>query len=389
MAKKKAERKAKAEAKPEARAIPKGSPFGEASRVELLESHLRQFGDINATNAWRFVYEELLWFDKSTGLVHLYESDKVRPGRSSWYARSIALTDRLCDLFGADRTGLKNRIDRLFLACLERLVESHQAGDGRSQAIAAVAETGEQTGLPPGVVEEAKEAAKHVQREDEFVPYAELLAEVTELLISRAGMSEAAAAGLAREIVDRARFHLTFGSNRQNVLGEGFEDLLKLLAVRVAGVPPEKIVLRRKANELPGFQGKLEQARRIESPDIVIVDGGQTAFLSTVKWSLRHDRQKQLSDELVCYAQLLSQDRFPEYVLVTNEYDPGRLKNSSNLSSRGKTVDRIYHINPDLLVEVLSDVPSSADEVQQLIDADRLRSLEAFLNDLGRWRPAS
>jgi len=159
--------------------------------------------------------------------------------------------------------------------------------------------------------------------------------------------------------------------------------------VRVAGVPPEKIVLRRKANELPGFQGKLEQARRIESPDIVIVDGGQTAFLSTVKWSLRHDRQKQLSDELDCYVQLLSQDRFPEYVLVTNEYDPGRLKNSSNLSSRGKTVDRIYHINPDLLVEVLSDVPSSADEVQQLIDADRLRSLEAFLNDLSRWRPAS
>ncbi len=28
-------------------------------------------------------------------------------------------------------------------------------------------------------------------------------------------MSELAAAGLAREIVDRAQFHLTFGSNRQ------------------------------------------------------------------------------------------------------------------------------------------------------------------------------
>jgi len=69
-------------------------------------------------------------------------------------------------------------------------------------------------------------------------------------------------------------------------------------------------------------------------------------------------------------------------VLVTNEYDPGRLKNSSNLSSRGKTVDRIYHINPDLLVEVLSDVPSSVAEVRALIETDRLRSLEAFLNDL-------
>ena len=57
----------------------KGSPFGEKSRAELLEQHLDAFGEINAGNAWKFVYEELLWFDRSTGLVHLYESDKVRP----------------------------------------------------------------------------------------------------------------------------------------------------------------------------------------------------------------------------------------------------------------------------------------------------------------------
>ena len=155
-----------------------------------------------------------------------------------------------------------------------------------------------------------------------------------------------------------------------------------MLAVRVAGVPEDVIALRRKANELPGFQGTLEGKRRIESPDMAIISGARTAHLSTVKWSLRHDRQKQLTDELDCYVQLCSQDEFPEYVLVTNEYDPGRLKNSSNLSSRGKTVDRIYHINPGLLVEVLSDVPSSVAEVRALIETDRLRSLEAFLNDL-------
>jgi hypothetical protein len=360
----------------------KESPFGEESRVELLERHLNAFGEITAATAWKYVYEELLWFDRSTGLVHLYESDKVRPGRSSWYERSIAFTERLAQLFGVDRSGLKDRIDRLFLACLERLVESKTDTLGGGQIIAAVAEVGQDIGVASGVIEEASEVA----RPDDFIPYADLLAEVTELLINRAGMDAHPAAKLAREIVDRAQFHLTFGSNRQNVLGEGFEDLLRLLAVRVAGVPAEKIVLRRKANALPGFQGTLEQPRRIESPDMVIIEGGRTALLSTVKWSLRHDRQKQLSDELDCYVQLLSQEGFPEYVLVTNEYDPGRLKNSSNLSSRGKTVDRIYHINPTLLVEVLSDVPSSAAEVEELIDKDRLRSLEAFLTDLGRWR---
>jgi hypothetical protein len=364
----------------------KGSPFGERSRVELLEQHLAAFGEINPANAWRFLYEELLWFDRSTGLVHLYESDKVRLGRSLWYPRSIAFTDRLAQIFGVDHVGLKRRLDRLFLACLERLVESQKPQAGREQAIVAVAGMGDQLGLPASVVEEAKEAVGEVKKSASIVPYSELVAEVTELLVTRASMDVASAAALARDIVARAQFHLTFGSNRQNVLGEGFEDLLRLLVVRVAGVPEDKIILRRKANELPGFQGTPKQARRIESPDMVIIEGDKTALLSTVKWSLRHDRQKQLSDELDCYVQLLSQDNFPEYVLVTNEYDPSRLKNSSNLSSRGKKVDRIYHINPALLVEVLSDVPSSAADVQELIDSDRLRSLEAFLNDLGRWR---
>jgi hypothetical protein len=36
----------------------KDSPFGEASRVEILESHLHEFGVVTAESAWRFVYEE-------------------------------------------------------------------------------------------------------------------------------------------------------------------------------------------------------------------------------------------------------------------------------------------------------------------------------------------
>jgi hypothetical protein len=51
-------------------------------------------------------------------------------------------------------------------------------------------------------------------------------------------------------------------------------------------------------------------------------------------------------------------------------------------------VDCIYHINPDLLVEVLSDVPSSVAEVRALIETNRLKSLAAFLNDLrARFAP--
>jgi hypothetical protein len=359
------------------RAKAKASPFGHDSRVDLLERHFAAFGTVTPANAWRFVYEELLWIDRSNGLVHLYESDKAQPGRSSWYERSITFTNRLCDLLGVNRQGLMQRIDRLFLACLERLVESRQAGKIELEAIA---KAGEKAGLPAQVVDKAAEAVEPGQGEN-FVPYAELVVEVTELLMQRTGLGEAEAERLAREIVNRARDHLTFGSNRQNVLGEGFEDLLRLIVVRVAGVSAEKIVLRRKADKLPGFQGKLEGRTRIETPDMAIIENGVTKNISTVKWSLRQDRQKQLTDELDCYVQLCTQE-FPEYVLVTNEYDPGRLKNSSSLNSRGKTVDCIYHVNPELVVEVLSDVPASADAVRHLIACGRLKSLEQFLNDL-------
>ena len=364
------------------RAKAKESPFGESSRVELIEQHLQAFGTITAKNAWKFVYEELLWFDKSTGLVHLYESDKAQPGRSSWYNRSIAFTNKLSELFNVDRPGLKARIDRLFLACLERMVQSQQEATEPKPKPGVEPVRGSGVELAIDAVETAHQAAEAAK---DFAPYAELVAEVTQLLIDKARLDKQAAEALAKEIVRRAEYHLTFGSNRQNVLGEGFEDVLRLLAMKVSNVPAEKIVVRRKASELAGFQAKPEQVRRIETPDLAIIESNSTKLLSTIKWSLRHDRQKQLTDELDCYVQLLSQKAFPDYVLITNEYDPGRLKNSSNLSSRGKEVDRIYHINPSLVVDVLSDVESSAADVRNLIEKGRLKSLEDFLNDLRRF----
>lgn len=369
------------------KASAKASPFGEASRVEILNEHFRAFGAVTPDTAWKFVYEELLWFDRSTGLLHLYESDKAQPGRSSWHQRSVTFTNRLCELYGVDRAGLKDRIDRLFLACLERLVARDQAAAEQASAIASL---GADIGLAEGVVAEAEKEAEAASAEADFVPYAEFVAELVELLMIEAHMSDTAASELAPKIVERAQYHLTFGSNRQNCLGEGFEDLLKLLAVQVAGVPEDRIIVRKKADKLPGFKGTPDDGRRIEKPDLAFVEGDETRLISTIKWSLRHDRQKQLTDELDCYVQLLSQDGFPEYVLVTNEYDSGRLKNTSNLSSRGQTVDCIYHINPTLLVEVLSDVPGSVDDVKKLIEDGKLKSLEDFLNVLsGKYKPVS
>ena len=216
--------------------------------------------------------------------------------------------------------------------------------------------------------------------DDAYVPDADLVSEFAALIVAQSGMERPDAERIAQALVARARFYFTVERKRQNVLGEGFEDLLQLLMVAVGKVPPDHIVVRKRANTLPGFQRTTDR-ERIEAPDIAIVREGRTELLASVKWSLRQDRQKQLSDELDCYLDLLSQDRFPTYVLITNEYDPGRLVNTDGLTRRGQRIDRIYHSNVDLLLEVLQDHERVRD-LRPLVTAGRLRSLGDFLSEL-------
>ena len=216
------------------------------------------------------------------------------------------------------------------------------------------------------------------------MPDSDLVAEFARLLTVEAGIQQATAESLATRLVARARLYFTVARKRQNVLGEGFEDLLQLLMIHVGHVPDDYILIRTRANKLPGFQRESKR-QRLESPDMAIVTDNRTALLASVKWSLRHDRQKQLSDELDCYIELLSQDTFPQYVLITNEYDPGRLINTAGLvRSRGGVdlrVDYIYHVNLELLLGVLQD-HERVHDLMLLVQAGRIRSLERFLTDL-------
>jgi hypothetical protein len=358
------------------------SPFGKKSRVQIIERHLREDGVITPETAWKFIYRELLWIDSSTGLAHLYESDKAQEGRP-WYRRSVVFTDRLCEEFGGiTREELKRQIDRLFRACLDKLVKKlAKEKDGSTEEHDLLTSLT----LPEAssaVTEELTEAAVEEEggEPESYVPDAALVAEFTALVSERLGLAGKQVEALAREMVERARFYFTVERKRQNVLGEGFEDLLELLMVHVSRVPKERISVRVRADKLPGFTQE-HTRERVEAPDIVILGDGRTDLLTTVKWSLRHDRQKQLSDELDCYVSLISQEGFPRYALITNEYDPGRLINTNGLSRRGQAVDAIYHINTSLLLEAVHD-HREADELERLIGAGRIRSIEDFLNEL-------
>ena len=339
----------------------KPTPFGQASRMKIIRQHFREAGKIDAANAWKFLCEELLWFDGSTGLAHLYESDKAQPGRSKWYERSVLFTSILCREFGGiSKESLRQRFDRLFRGCLGVLEQAKIAAKAGQKVPAEVVEA-----------EDSEEA---------FTVDSELIAEIMQVLQERARLRREPAHELSCYLTERARRYFTVERKRQNVLGEGYEDVLHQLLVEVAGVDETLLKLRKRANTLPGFQGKTERDR-IEAPDLAIVVEDATRVLATVKWSLRQDRQKQLSDQIDGYADLLSQKRFPFYTLVTNEYDPRRLVNTAGLERRGHRIDCIYHTNLDVLLEVLVDHPKVAD-LKTLVDKGTLRSLEAFLSDM-------
>jgi hypothetical protein len=355
------------------------SPFGKESRVRILRQHFALAGEVTPATAWQFVYRELLWIDGSTGLAHLYESDKAQPGRH-WYERTVDFTDKLCARFGnISREQLKQDIDQLFRACLKELVATQGATAEASELVEALVMEPEQRELLEPVVEVLEVAGGNEAAA--YVPDADLVGQFTALLTQRTQLAQSEAEALARDLVAKARFYYTVERKRQNVLGEGFEDLLHLLLTRVGGVSDGTIRVRKKADQLPGFATPVE--RRIESPDIAIVQGDRTAVLASVKWSLRHDRQKQLSDELDCYVNMLSQEQFPQYVLVTNEYDPGRLVNVvDKLQSGGHRLDHVYHMNVELLLGVLGR-RAEVKGLQAMVDDGRLRSLEDLLTDFG------
>jgi hypothetical protein len=359
--------------------LPHISPFGKDSRIHILKQHLAESEGVTAQDAWWFIYRELLWIDGSTGLAHLYESDKAQLGRP-WYDRSVVFTNMLCDRFGGlSRDDLKLHIDRLFRACLEILVQSHGT-EGEDEDLAETLTSlrsvrSDSSGPKSQTSTDVEEDVLN------YTPDVSLIMEFAALLQQRTKMPQLEAESLARELVARARLYFTVERKRQNVLGEGFEDLLQLLMTTISHVPAEYVRIRQRANHLPGFQNTKNTRERIEAPDLAIVRNERTELLASIKWSLRHDRQKQLSDELDCSVDLLSQQTFPRYVLITNEYDPGRLVNADGLNRRGQRVDCIYHVNLELLLGVLHDHDRVTD-IRPLIAAGRLRPVANFFTDM-------
>jgi len=128
---------------------------------------------------------------------------------------------------------------------------------------------------------------------------------------------------------------------RQNPLGIGFVSALMVLLEHFC-LPTYKFLPE---EEIGGavFPGITQSPR--SKPDIVVVrDNAEWAVISA-KWSLRHDRLKDLKEECDYFKTLRQRLKF--YV-VTNEYSPARLDKVIG----DYRIDSVFHVCRKLVVDV-------------------------------------
>ena len=335
------------------------TPFGQATRMRVLNEYFARAGEVTAANAWEHVYRCLLWMNLGAGLAHIYDSNHMQPS-GVFHSRAVRFTELLCDHWRITRKELPQRIDLLFKGCVDEWKRRR---------------------------EDNAESALDEETESELIS-------AIGTMLRGEGIEDIRAAALARNIEGLSRDFFTIGNKRKNALGEGFEDLLWLLLRSVSCVPEHKLQLRTPVSSMPGFRKfpapqPGERRKREPHPDVGIVDGNITHVIATAKWSMRQDRETQFQSEYNSFQTNKTQSTELEYVLITNEFDLARLKNVANAMPGGEggyIFHRIYHISLPLLRETHAE---RFKEIEPWVGTGKLRSLDYFLTDMrGRFGEA-
>lgn len=345
-------------------AKPVKAAFGAKNRKRLIDLYFtgNNNSEIEANAAWRHVYGLLLWIDQTTGLAHCYESDKSQPGKN-WYARTLAFHDWLSQSMEATPKELHSLLDWLFI---------HATGD-----------------LTAAVLKNASKILAAATRQR--APYAgrgfpdpgedpELVTLIEEVLSNNFHTKPTAAQW--QELVQRVRAHFSLENKRKNLLGEGFEDVIAQVVRRSTGNSPVEVYTRSLLQDLPGF-ANTKQGEKPNKVDLAIIRPNKR-ILVTAKWSVRADRERQFVSDYNDYVYAESQSKPWEYVFITNEFDPARLKRACDqLAGNTRMFSHVVHINTDGLSAAYGETPEpTMRQVLDYIKQDRLISLEQWIKRL-------
>lgn len=333
--------------------------FGAENRARLLTRYFEAVGTVTSGNAWQHVYRLLLWIDRTTALAHCYESNKAQPGRA-WYARSLAFHGWVSQALGVHPGDLGERVDWLFREAIKDLASralvvrtaAYQAQrlpyEGRS-----LLEPGEDPELVAIVKEVLGQWLNAEPPEEEF-----------------------------RKLVRRIHVYMTQENKRRNLVGEGFEDVIAGVIMRLPFSGGLKIRNRALLHDLPGFHPPPpnEKAKRV---DLALIRGNQRTLVSA-KWSIRADREEQFQSDFEAYARLESAGEDFAYTLVTNEFDAARLRAACERRRQNSLLfTHVVHINPEGVLAAYGNTDQgSIKAVRAHLDSGRLMSLRAWLEML-------
>ena len=162
------------------------------------------------------------------------------------------------------------------------------------------------------------------------------------------------------------------GGRRQNPLGNGFR-MLACEVLRRWGNPA--LTYREEMKATEWFPG-IELAGRSASPsiDVTIADGYRPRTVVSCKWSIRHDRISDPTNECTSYKRAAIQQQIIDlaYVVATNELDGQRL---DKILSQ-PCVDRVVHVHLGL-VEHLAPLPPP---VRDARDSGKLLDLSDWVS---------
>jgi hypothetical protein len=142
------------------------------------------------------------------------------------------------------------------------------------------------------------------------------------------------------------------GMQRQNPLGTAFTGIVKHILEKFGTANP---VYTTEVNAGAIFSGVTVPGRSdTPSIDLLATLDGVPAVIISAKWSLRHDRLNDITNECpvykAAYQRIYRQTRRKDlkYYVVTNEYDPSRL----NKVLSDSCVDGVVHVHKAAVTQV-------------------------------------
>lgn len=334
--------------------------FGAANRQRLIEEFLQG----TTEPAWKSIYRLILWTDKTTGLAHCYESDKCQPGKN-WHARNLRFHDWVAKSLECSPAAVGAQIDGLF-----RRVAEDYANDMvlRYQRLLQKASRQRAPYVGQGFPEPGDDP--------------EIVALIRQEL--RDHLTGDPAPEQWRALAIKIRDLISVENKRKNIVGEGFEDTLAHVIRHRDTQGHLQVLTRALLHDIPGFSNRRANEKPVRVDLAFVRATDQLRIMVTAKWSTRADREEQIRTDHQKYIAAESLSRPFEYVMVTHEFDPARLKRACEWTSgNGMMLHRVVHISPLALRAVYGNAPEdSMAAVIRYIDSGRIVSVDDWIDEL-------